>query len=618
MQPIAYDGTRTPLKTTLFLLVCAAWIRPGLVGHDPWKTDEAIVFGAVHEVLATGDWTVFRIAGEPYFERAPLYLWIAALGAKAFGGLLPLHDAARLASGFFMAATLGLVSAASRELLGERAMRVAVLLLIGCLGLLIRAHEMSADLAGLSGIALALYGLALSQRQSVWGGVATGLGMGIAFLGDGFLPLAMLAALVVVLPATAPGWRTRSYGLAALIAFACAAPLVAAYPMMLAAKAPVWLQFWINHQSMGRWSEPFSRASLADLVYFVKVLPWYAWPAWPLAAWSIWRSRRMLATRKAIQLPLVAFVVFLVVLSLFGEAREVNAMPLLLPLVILGVAELDSVPRGGASALDWFGVTTFFLTAALIWIGWIAVMTGRPEGALSWIRNEVPGFRYAFSFVAFALASLLTLIWLVVVARSLRSTRRALVNWAAGITMVWMLMMTLGLPLVDQARSYRAVSSKLVTALPPDFHCIAQRNLGDAQRALLDYFIGMRAIRVDVPAARRCKALLVQAAPDREPPALPGWRERWRGSRPGDRHEVFILYERSSSPRRRARSSAGWAATRPSRCAPGSRCWRWRSSPARPTRARAPCSPAAVPKAPAAGSSTSPPIRSTGAHRARA
>src|SRR6185503_10240009 len=106
--------------------------------------------------------------------------------------------------------------------------------------------------------------------------------------------------------------------------------------------------------------------------------------------------------------------------------------------------------------------------AALIWMGWIAVMTGRPEGALAWIRSEVPDFRYPFSFIAFALASLLTLIWLAVVARSLRSTRRALVNWAAGITMVWMLMMTLGMPLVDQARSYRGVVARLVKEMPPN------------------------------------------------------------------------------------------------------------------------------------------------------
>jgi hypothetical protein len=110
--------------------------------------------------------------------------------------------------------------------------------------------------------------------------------------------------------------------------------------------------------------------------------------------------------------------------------------------------------------------------------------------------------------------------------------------------MVWMLVMTLGVPLVDQARSYRVVSAKLVGALPRDFHCIASKNLGDAQRALLDYFIGLRAIRLESPAAKRCNALLVQAVPDREAPAPPGWRERWRGSRPGDRHEVFVIYER--------------------------------------------------------------------------
>src|SRR5206468_5933377 len=133
----------------------------------------------------------------------------------------------------------------------------------------------------------------------------------------------------------------------------------------------------------------------------------------------------------------------------------------------------------------------------------------------------------------------LTLIWLAVVARSLRSTRRALVNWAAGITMVWMLAMTLGLPLIDQARSYRAVASRIVEALPQDFRCIARRNLGDAQRALLDHFAGITTIRAEYPAASRCNALLLQAAPAGIPAVDAEWSEVWRGSRPGDRSELF-------------------------------------------------------------------------------
>src|SRR5438309_6668685 len=162
--PIAYDGTRTPLKAALFVLVCAAWLVPGLIAHDPWKYDEAVVFGVVNEVLRSNDWVNFRLAGEPYFDKAPLFIWVSAVLAKLFGGVLALHDAARLAAGAFMALTLALLSAASFELMAERAVRLAVLLFIGCLGLLIRAHEMTTDLAGLTGIALGLYGLAAAAR----------------------------------------------------------------------------------------------------------------------------------------------------------------------------------------------------------------------------------------------------------------------------------------------------------------------------------------------------------------------------------------------------------------------------------------------------------------------
>jgi 4-amino-4-deoxy-L-arabinose transferase-like glycosyltransferase len=545
LSPIVYDGTRTPLKAVLFVLVCLAWLVPGLVGHDPWKTDDAVVFGLVFEIVRSGDPVFFQLAGEPYFEKAPLYLWVSALSGRLFGSLLPLHDAARLASGFFMAVTLGFLSLASRELLGDRAVRVAVLLFIGCLGLLIRAHEMSSDIAGLAGFALALYGLALAVRRPRLGGVATGIGVGVAFLGDGFLPLAMLGVTMATLPLVHRGWRTRGYAMTVAIAFACAVPLIALWPAMLWLKSPFLLNAWLEASAPTRWSSSSPATLGNELAYFLRVIPWYAWPAWPFAAWAVWRSRRMLAERKGVVLPLVAFVAFLAVLVLFGETREVNAMPLLLPLAILGVAELDSVPRGAASALDWFGMMTFFLFATMIWLAWTAAITGQPYAVLTWLRNEVPGFRYSFSFVGFALAALLTLIWLVVIARSLRSTRRALVNWAAGITMVWMLVMTLGVPLVDQARSYREVSTKLVEALPAGFRCITQKNLGEAQRAVLDYFIGLRAVRLESPEAARCQVLLLQVQPQKVSNLESvGWREIWRGSRPGDRNEAFVLYER--------------------------------------------------------------------------
>jgi len=219
-------------------------------------------------------------------------------------------------------------------------------------------------------------------------------------------------------------------------------------------------------------------------------------------------------------------------------------MPLLIPMALLGVAEVDSLRRGAASALDWFGVTTFFLAAALIWLAWIAIVSGSPEGLAAWLHQEVPGYRHEFRFLAFALAVLLTLIWVAVVARSLRTTRRALVNWTAGITMVWMLVMMLGLPLIDRARSYRSVSRLLIEALPVGYQCAVGVQVGDAQRALLYHYAGLRFHRPEDSRSAACGIKLVQSAPARLPPAGTGWIEIWRGSRPGDKSEMFVLYRR--------------------------------------------------------------------------
>jgi 4-amino-4-deoxy-L-arabinose transferase-like glycosyltransferase len=541
---ISFDGTATPVKTALFLIVCAAWLLPGLVGHDPWKTDDAVIFGVVAEMLRSGDWVVPSLAGEPFAERAPLIYWVATLFARAFGGVLPAHDAARLASGFFMAITMAGVSMAAVRLHGPRAGRISVLLLIGCLGLLIRAHEMSTDLAGLAGLALGLAGLAFAASRPVSGGALAGAGLAIAFLGDGFAPAMLLLTLFAALPFAGTRWRTREYAVAVGVALLVALPVAAVWPALLWHRAPAIFSEWLSASLATRWSGGVTRGALADFTYFPKMLAWYAWPALPLAAWTLWRARRSLAAREDLRLGLVATTVFLGLLVLVAEAREVNAMPLLLPLVLLGVAELDSLPRGAASALDWFGVTPFALVAIAIWAGWAAAMTGSPAGIAQWLAREVPGYRYSFRFVPFALAALLTCIWVVVVARSLRTTRRAVVNWSAGITMIWMLTMTLGLPVVDQARSYRGVSAQLQAALGQPA-CTIGASVGDAQRALLDYFIGLRLVKPESRQAAGCDTLLAQQVVGREVPVdSSAWRESWRGSRPGDRSESLVLYRR--------------------------------------------------------------------------
>ena len=99
---------------TLVLALFAAWLLPGLFGHDPWKPDEAYTFGLVYHILESGDWLVPTLGGEPFVEKPPVFFWTAALFAKLFGWAMPLHDAAHLATAFYVCLTLLFTALAHR------------------------------------------------------------------------------------------------------------------------------------------------------------------------------------------------------------------------------------------------------------------------------------------------------------------------------------------------------------------------------------------------------------------------------------------------------------------------------------------------------------------------
>src|SRR6478672_4514940 len=150
----------------LFGLLCLAWLLPGLIAHDPWKPDEAYTFGVVYDMLSGGSWIAPSLAGEPFLREPPLYYLTAALSARAFSPLLPLHDGARLATAFYVGFALFFLALAARELNGRgQHGTLAAALLIGCFGLVLRSHQMIPQVAALAGLAMAYYGCSLALRR---------------------------------------------------------------------------------------------------------------------------------------------------------------------------------------------------------------------------------------------------------------------------------------------------------------------------------------------------------------------------------------------------------------------------------------------------------------------
>ena len=77
---------------------------------------------------------------------------------------------------------------------------------------------------------------------------------------------------------------------------------------------------------------------------------------------------------------------------------------------------------------------------------------------------------------------------------------------------------------------------------------MASHNLGEPQRALLEYFLNVITVRDDSRASNRCNALLLQAARDEsDTPPDSAWEKVWEGRRRGDDTERFVLFRRPTA-----------------------------------------------------------------------
>jgi 4-amino-4-deoxy-L-arabinose transferase-like glycosyltransferase len=547
-MPTPQSGVTNPILAHPIGFTCALcvlWILPGLIGHDPWKPDEAYSFGLVYHILQTGDWVVPTLAQEPFMEKPPLFYLVAAAFASVLGGLVPLHDAARLASGAFMALTFTFTALAGRELYGARGW-LGVLLLLGSIGLVERAHAMITDVGQLTGFALAFYGLALSLRRSRLGGLLLGTGTGLAFMTKGLLGPGCLGLLCVLLPIVSDRWRTRGYLATLVIALLAVVPWLTVWPLLLWRRSPELFHEWFWVNNFGRFLGANVLGPPSEPWYYLGVLPWYALPSWPLAAWAVWRGRRELRQDPGLHLPLVAIAVILAVLSASRQGRELYAMPILVPFALLAVPGLFQLRRGGANAFWSFSLVFFPLTAAVLWFYWGALDLSVPIRLHNHLLRMRPAYLPAFDLFKFAVALGYSafLVWVLI--RIKRSPERPLIAWSTGVTLVWGLLAVLFLRYFDSENSYRAVVVNVARALPLETDCISARNLGEPQRALFHYMGGIITYREEVPGRRRdCAVLLIQGFRSNiQSPPEGNWRLLWEGARPGDNRELFRLYQR--------------------------------------------------------------------------
>lgn len=510
------------LPRFVLVLITAIYGLLGIFGRDPWKNDDAAGFGAMW-TLANGswiDWLLPHIDGRSEILAGPLPYWFGASLIGVFGPLMGPTNAAGLYSAtcFFLSCIaiwhasylLGRrpeVQPSAFALGGQPKPRdygrtladSALMIFLACVGLALRAHETTPALAQLLGVSTVLYGMVRGLDKPLQGGSWTGLGLAVIALSASLwlfvlIFIGLIISLIICEVKPHPRWLASAW-LVALLG-------ISVWPFLW------WLSDLSTGQMQAAWQAWWSNDDMQLVIsgkssgFLARNLPLYAWPVWPLALWSIWFWRKGANNplggirNPNMALPLGIVITVLVYQTHLQALSEQSLLLIIPPLVIWACFSLPIIKRSVISYIDWFALLTFTLVGAFIWVMWFAMTTNFPAGLARNIAKKVPGFVPEFSWLALIAAIVVTALWVSVVkwrtSRAPKVIWRAVVISAAGTTLTWVLLMTLWLPTINYAKTYRDVAQRLVQVVPPQSLCINSTHLGDGQLASFIYFTKLK------------------------------------------------------------------------------------------------------------------------------
>jgi 4-amino-4-deoxy-L-arabinose transferase-like glycosyltransferase len=510
-----------PLPRLALLALCAAYVLPGLFGRDPWKSADITSFGYIVNIAAskTG-WFMPTVGGLPA-DGAVLPYWIGAIFVRVLSPLVDPIIAARIPFALLLAAALALTWYAAYHLarsesaqplpfaFGGEAAPVdyaraiadgAVLALIASVGLLQLGHETTPELVQLAAVTLYLYGLAAGPVRPLRAGALAALAL-VFLAASGGPSIAMLlaaagAAASLRSPATSRWPTLVCLGVGALLATAVATALGA----------------WANRLG--------SVQTSSQVLGLLRQIAWFAWPAWLLGLWTLWQWRMRLASWHVVVPIAVGAALLGAWLAMAGNDR---ALMLVLPvLAVLAAFALPTLQRSAAAAIDWFAVFFFTIALATGWLFYVAMQTGTPAKLAANVEKLSPGYTNRFSWPELVLALAGTVAWLWLVrwrtGRNRHPLWKSLALPAGGVAVCFLVVMTLLLPPLDNARSYRAMMQRIARVVPPGA-CIAAPGMIRAEVVALEYFGGWRVDATERALASRCEFLLVPHS--RKPPAAP-------------------------------------------------------------------------------------------------
>lgn len=550
----------------------AAYIAAGLIGRDPWYSDDLAGFGVMWTMAhgTAADWLLPNTVGLPLAEEGPLAFWLGALAIRIFGGLLGDATAARLAcAAWFALATAALWYSTYRlarrdeaqpvafvfggeatardyaRMLGD----VAVLLFIGTLGVVLRMHETTVEGAAVALIATALYGLAWALDRPGAGATLSGVAVGALALARGPLPAVLLLVALAAALWIVQRDPVRRSALALLAA--SAAVVFSLWPLAAFALPADLRGAYFTEWRAWAWRS-VGLPGAGELSWSARNLAWAMWPLWPLAAWTLYAWRHSLRSPHVV-VPALGAAAMLLALLLGEQSSRTYLSLVAAPLVVLAAFGATTLRRAAENVIDWFSIVIFSFFAFAVWAYYFAMLTGTPPKMAASVERLVPGFVTPAPLLPVALAAAACIAWIAFA--GWRVLRHPPMLWrgpalaGGGLTMLWVVLVALFQPAVDYSRSFAPMARELrlsVAQIDNPHHCIEAHRLTPAHRAAFAFHGGVRfapeAAGVDCPLALQRDSLRSEL--DNDPPSG-DWQLVWEGRWPARPDEVLRLYRRA-------------------------------------------------------------------------
>lgn len=560
------------LPRVILWTVGLLYIFAGLFFRDPWKSDDVIGLATMLSTLQYEGWQTWltpQIGDLAYAETGPLSIWIGALSITLFSPLFQLFTseldaniiASRLPNLLYFLILIsslwqGMFRLASQKAAqplplpfggepsaidyGRMIADASLLLCVATIGILLRLHETSAVPLSLALYATAFYALSLFLKKPWHGSLLLGLAMGLSFLNQGLwvalsLSISALTAFVLCI-------SLRQHFKLFLLSLAIALAVALSWIVSASHYEYWWQQWYLWHLAQIDWP------NLASLGSISRDLLWFLWPTWPLVIIALWQWRAWLRFAH-IAIPFSLLTGPFALLLLHQNAFEPEYTLLVIPFAALAAFALPTLRRAAINSFDWFAVMCFSLVIATIWLGWIAQHSGWPPKIAHSIHRQTQGFDVSISWLALIIALFGTLAWGSLVLWRLRTHPPALwrgtVLSAGGLITAWLLLVTLWLPALDYARSYRHVSAELHQQLShlqntAPYNCVRAVGLGVGQRASFYAFN-----QLNFSFSPHCEYVLQQTSPklSKEEQNIFSQPTQviWTGRRGGDRNEMFRL-----------------------------------------------------------------------------